>query len=50
MDVLYVGIFFTGLAVALTAAVHIPKRKVKWGNQYAPRVVTRIQMKGKTND
>jgi hypothetical protein len=50
MDVLYVGLFFTGLMVSITAAVHVPKKKVKWGDVTAPRVVTHLYMKRKTSN
>lgn len=32
------------------SALKVPRKKVKWGDQDAPLVVTRIQVKGKRYD
>jgi hypothetical protein len=50
VSVLIIGISLVGAFMAVWAALCTPRRKVKWGDEYAPKIVTRLQMKGNKND
>lgn len=48
MGLVYVGIFFLGVFSSALAALHIPRKKVKWGST-SPRVKTLVMI-GKQHD
>ena len=41
----YVGLFVAGVSFSALAALYTPKKKVKWGDEELPEVVTTVYVK-----
>ncbi len=50
LQLVVVGLVLLGLSASAMAALYTPKKKVKWGDESAPKVKTLIQVRGDRND
>ena len=47
MPLVMIGVFVMGLSMSALAALYVPRKKPKFGDPNAPRVITSVQVKGK---